>query len=1617
MSNIGQTRSGNWNLATHVPAHAFTTGTNTAGYTLDDIEVQFFRAPSGLTVKLVTGLTSTLTEVATLTNPASLVSGDLTFTASNTTLSANTTYWVVLEGSAGEPASTSSDEEDSGGAAGWSVADGSHWRTKSGSSWSTTGSALMISVNGSAITSSGPTITISGGSAVTEGTAAQFTLTASPAPSANLTVNLTVSESSGSDYVASTDEGSKTVTINASDTSATYSVATQADSTDEPNGTVTVAVGTGTGYTVGTANSANVTVNDDDDPAPTNSAPVFTSQPSTASVDENSANGTAVATVAATDADGDTITYSLDSTSDDVFAISSTGAITVQVEAGSSLDHEAKSSYAATVTAHDGTVGANHSITISVNDVNEPPAKPAQPTVTGASTTSVTVTWTAPSVTGKPAITDYDVQHRKSGVTAWTDASFTGTGTTTTITGLVAGTAYEAQVRATNAEGTSGWSATGSGSTNNAPVFTNQPTTASVAENSANGTAVATVAATDADGDTITYSLDSTSDNVFAISSTGAITVQVEAGHALDHEGTSSYSATVTASDGKDTTGHNITIGVTDVNEPPAAPAQPTVTGASTTSVTVTWTAPSVTGKPAITDYDVQYRKSGVTAWTDASFTGTGTTTTIPGLEAGTDYEAQVRATNAEGTSGWSATGSGSTNSPSNNAPVFTSQPSTASVAENSANGTAVATVAATDADGDTITYSLDSTSDDVFAISSTGAITVQVEAGHALDHEGKSSYSATVTASDGTDTTGHNITIGVTDVNEPPEAPATPTVAAVSGSTTSLTVTWTAPSVTGKPAITDYDVQYRKSGVTAWTDASFTGTGTTTTIPGLEAGTAYEAQVRATNAEGTSGWSATGSGSTNSPSNSAPVFTSQPSTASVAENSPGGTPVVTVAATDADGDSLTYSLDATSAAVFAISSAGAITVRSGAVLDHETTPSYATVVTANDGSATAKHSVTITVTDVPEPPAVGTATVSGNTVTIGFSQRLDPTSVPPPAAFIVTVDGSRAQVTDVRLGSVILTLAEAVRDGQQVTVAYDRDLAGSSPLRGVVDGAEVASFGARQVRPQRAGADETEPSRPDPQPLQLALWTDRAGYRAGDTVRLHYSLDPHDDRGRYRTFVYLEKAGGGERRYLAPLHSDGQLRAEAVDAHGLPARAALPRQLAAADRELAWEGAAPEPGLWQFVLELRPGAPSEQVEEFDETLQARRAWVKFVVAERSLLLNVRGFDREIRDDLTLRSDTLHYLQHQLFVRAGATLTIEPGTVVQAYGRQAAIIVEPGGRIVAEGTRQAPVVLTCSVPAGWREPGCWGGLRILGRAPVTRLQGTAPGVLPAERAAYGGTDAKDSSGALRYVRVEFAGASADPQSPAPAVGLYGAGSGTLLEHVQARSSLGDGFAFSGGTAACQRCVASGSGGAGLAWRRGWRGGVSHLYVQHGRSGGDGLSGGHDEQGHDLEPRSLPTLSNVTLVHVAPYGRRGRRGVALRLADGSGVQAESLVAARFGGGAVRAAGRSRLLFDEGGSWVNGALLWLNGAPQVPAFLAEAVEFRARNPQLRDVRDFANPDPRPKLSLDAVMYVLDVLGHDRERYIGAFDWTENWLEEWTVFGPESVYDVRQRAEGGD
>lgn len=94
-------------------------------------------------------------------------------------------------------------------------------------------------------------------------------------------------------------------------------------------------------------------------------------------------------------------------------------------------------------------------------------------------------------------------------------------------------------------------------------------------------------------------------------------------------------------------------------------------------------------------------------------------------------------------------------------------------------------------------------------------------------------------------------------------------------------------------------------------------------------------------------------------------------------------------------------------------------------------------------------------------------------------------------------------------------------------------------------------------------------------------------------------------------------------------------------------------------------------------------------------------------------------------------------------------------------------------------------------------------------------------------------------------------------------------------------------------------------------------------------GTDGIDGAGDDQGHDRKPRSVPTLSHVTLVRSAPSSHREREGVAMRLSAGSGVRARDPLATRFLGGAIRAGTRTVLLFEDDESSVTSALLYRNG----------------------------------------------------------------------------------------
>ena len=204
-----------------------------------------------------------------------------------------------------------------------------------------------------------------------------------------------------------------------------------------------------------------------------NAAPSFPANENGArSVAENTAAGRNIgAPVDATDPNAnDTLTYSKSGADAAFFNIVSTSG---QLRTKDPLNYETKNSYSFTVTAADPSgLTAAKSVTVTVTDVNEPPGKPAVPTVRPASTnghTALSVSWNAPSNRGS-AITAYNVEYRKNGTVNWLDNNVWVSGTGATISGVTPDSNYQARVRAKSQEGTGTWSDPGNGRTAATPV-------------------------------------------------------------------------------------------------------------------------------------------------------------------------------------------------------------------------------------------------------------------------------------------------------------------------------------------------------------------------------------------------------------------------------------------------------------------------------------------------------------------------------------------------------------------------------------------------------------------------------------------------------------------------------------------------------------------------------------------------------------------------------------------------------------------------------------------------------------------------------------------------------------------------------------------------------------------------------------------------------------------------------------------------------------------------------------------------------------------------------------------------------------------------------------------
>ena len=239
-----------------------------------------------------------------------------------------------------------------------------------------------------------------------------------------------------------------------------------------------------------------------------------------------------------------------------------------------------------------------------------------------------------------------------------------------------------------------------------------------------------------------------------------------------------------------------------------------------------------------------------------------------------------------------------------------------------------------------------------------------------------------------------------------------------------------------------------------------------------------------------------------------------------------------------------------------------------------------------------------------------------------------------------------------------------------------------------------------------------------------------------------------------------------------------------------------------------------------------------------------------------------------INTTTTLTSDKVWTLKGYVYVTDGAKLIIEPGTtIVSDIVEKGALIIERGAQIIAEGTATKPIVFTSSKIV--KTPGDWGGVVILGRAKTNRT--SEPTIEGGIGRPYGGTNDDDNSGVLRYVRIEYAGIAAMPNSEINALTLAGVGRGTIIENVQTIYANDDAFEFFGGTVNAKNLYAYATADDDFDFDFGYTGTITNgvakrdpEFVDSGDAG-NGVECDNDGTGSSAQPYTHPKLYNMVLI--------------------------------------------------------------------------------------------------------------------------------------------------------
>ena len=268
--------------------------------------------------------------------------------------------------------------------------------------------------------------------------------------------------------------------------------------------------------------------------------------------------------------------------------------------------------------------------------------------------------------------------------------------------------------------------------------------------------------------------------------------------------------------------------------------------------------------------------------------------------------------------------------------------------------------------------------------------------------------------------------------------------------------------------------------------------------------------------------------------------------------------------------------------------------------------------------------------------------------------------------------------------------------------------------------------------------------------------------------------------------------------------------------------------------------------------------------------------------------------------DNTWKADTIYVLADRVTIANRARLIIEPGTVIEG-ARNSALIVSRGGELRAQGTALKPIVFTSAQPVGERLAGDWGGVAMLGNAPINKSDATLEGAF--DDLPYGGDDVESRCGALEYVRIEFAGFELAVDKELNGLTLAGCGSDTLVRHVQIHRGKDDGLEIFGGTVHVKNILITFAQDDSLDIDQGWQGSAQFIAI---------LQGEVDEGQYAIEassskikgttPRTAPNVSNLTAVALP-----GNTTTAFHFKEGVGGIYQNMLAYNYGAYAIDVVG--------------------------------------------------------------------------------------------------------------